>query len=220
MGELHQDLPDSEWEQFGRLQGAALRGEAAAVPDLVAFLEFPNGFLQGSVADALGRIGDVRAVEPLLRLLTSVDDYARSCAVPALVGFEDERVVPALCRALRDDPSWSVREAAASALGRIGDESALPSLIAAMQDEDGDVREKVGRALMHFGQRALELMREAHAKLQTDEERARAESVIGETYCCPGSASLGAEFLQVFPFLSKYVSPPPFPCGQAKQEVF
>lgn len=204
MADLHQDLPDSEWERFGELQEAAKRGDASAVPELVAFLEFPNGYLQGSVAEALGMIGDARVIEPLLLLLVSVDDWARSCAASALAGFEDERIVPALCRALRDDPSWAVRESAVSWLGRSRDERALPYLIAAMQDDDSDVCEKVGRALMHFGRRALELMRAAYAELQTDEQCARAEYVIIETFQCPGTAPLQAEFLQAFPFLNGY----------------
>ncbi len=70
----------------------------------------------------------------------------RSRAFKAIVplGF---RAVPHLLRALGDE-DWRVREAAAEALGKIGDPQAVPHLIQALGDED--VRWAAAEALGHM----------------------------------------------------------------------
>jgi hypothetical protein len=53
---------------------------------------------------------------------------------------------PALIQALRDE-KWEVRQAAAEALGQIGDPQATPALIQALRDEKWLVREAAAKAL-------------------------------------------------------------------------
>jgi hypothetical protein len=55
--------------------------------------------------------------------------------------------LPALIQALQDEEGL-VREAAAEALGAIGDPQATPALIQALQDEEGEVRRAAAKALM------------------------------------------------------------------------
>jgi HEAT repeat protein/CheY-like chemotaxis protein len=74
-----------------------------------------------AVAEALGRIGDERAVEPLLGLLEDRDRDVRQAAVAALGRIGDERALEPLL-GLLEDRDRDVRQAAAEALGRIGDE--------------------------------------------------------------------------------------------------
>jgi HEAT repeat protein len=55
--------------------------------------------------------------------------------------------VEGLIKALGYQKDWRVREAAASALGEIGDARAVESLIAALKDSDADVRQAAAGAL-------------------------------------------------------------------------
>lgn len=67
----------------------------------------------------LGRLGDARAVDPLVNALAGPDDTVRAAAVGALHWIGDTRVVDPLI-ALLDDDSRELRRAAAEALGHLG----------------------------------------------------------------------------------------------------
>jgi HEAT repeat protein len=68
-----------------------------------------------NAAEALGRIGDVRAVEPLLIALKESITDVRNISAEALGKIGDARAIEPLITAL-DDNSWNVRSAAARAL--------------------------------------------------------------------------------------------------------
>jgi len=71
---------------------------------------------------------------------------ARNAAI-ALGNARDPATIPALARALRQDPDPTVRGAAAWALGRIGGEAAREALEAAEAvEEDPEVREELAAA--------------------------------------------------------------------------
>jgi HEAT repeat protein len=59
--------------------------------------------------------------------------------------------VSSLCNALLTDPDAAVRCNAAEALGKIGDENAIPSLTKALSDNNGEVRQRVAKALGKIG---------------------------------------------------------------------
>jgi len=68
---------------------------------------------------ALGKIGDKRAVEPLINVLRIEVDYVtRTCAAWALGEIGDARAVEALTEALNDEEK-DVRQAARYALKQI-----------------------------------------------------------------------------------------------------
>ena len=71
------------------------------------------------LAGALGKIGDVQAVEPLIATLQDSDSNVRSAAAETLGKIGDARAVEPLIATLRDSHS-NVRSAAAGALGLIG----------------------------------------------------------------------------------------------------
>ena len=79
-----------------------------------------------SAAEALGRIGDARAVDPLIAALRDEDIYVVRSAAEALGRIGDARAVDPLIAALRDE---DVVRSAAEALGRIGDARAVDALI-------------------------------------------------------------------------------------------
>jgi HEAT repeat protein len=100
------------------------------------------------VAEVLGRIGDVRAVGPLIAALRDENEvrHVRKAAVEALGRIGDARAVAPLAAALKDGESWQ-RKAASQALGRIGDARAVEPLLAALGDY-WDVRKAAAEALV------------------------------------------------------------------------
>jgi HEAT repeat protein len=82
----------------------------------------------------LGAIGDNRAIEPLIKLLTSADGEepkngrirARRAAAEALGKFRDPRARTALVKAIADDPDWEVYHAARQALYRMDAQTSYP----------------------------------------------------------------------------------------------
>lgn len=85
------------------------------------------------VARALGRLGDRKAVEPLINALDDEDDSVRTVVAGALGVLGDGRAVDPLIKLL-NDPSIDTRSGAARALGKIGDKRAVPHLIAALTE--------------------------------------------------------------------------------------
>ena len=116
-----------------------------------------------SAADALGQIGDVRAVEPLLNALKDSNDTVRTQAEKALYKIEetwgqtgDARAIVPLIAALKDSDT-GVRRIAADVLRQTGDVRAVETFIAALKDSDSHVQRIAIEALKKIGDvRAIE----------------------------------------------------------------
>jgi len=111
-----------------------------------------------SVIAALGRLGDERAMEPLLETLLREDDAA---------GDDDDY-----------DDDEELREAAARALGQIGGERAVAGLVKALHDKSDDVRGAAAEALGEDGQKAVEALLGA-LKDKQDGVRLKAANALG-----------------------------------------
>lgn len=107
--------------------------------------------LQGRFADAAAE-GEA-AVAPLLAALADREAATRRGAAEALGGFRDRRVSSALASSLAD-PDAGVRDAAVSALARIGPDAAGP-LVRALDDRGGTARAAAARAIAAVGERVL-----------------------------------------------------------------
>lgn len=118
------------------------------VEPLIAALQDEDWGVREAAASSLGRIGDTRAVAPLIKAL---QDAGSSAAAKALGQIGDVRAVDPLLSALK---GGSGREAAASALGGIGDARAVDGLVAALTDADPGVREGAVAALGQIGDRS------------------------------------------------------------------
>jgi len=110
------------------------------VEELIRKLRDKVWYVREAAAEALGKIGDLRAVEPLIKALRDEYSRVREAAAEALEKIEPEwyktevakKQVPEFINALRHwDPG--VREAAAKALGKIGDQRAVEPLIQALR---------------------------------------------------------------------------------------
>ncbi len=91
-----------------------------------------------------------KQVESLITALDSRDRATRDQARTTLVKLGNP-AVEALIATLNNKHYWT-RHEAAHALGEIGDPAALPALINALEDEEGEVRWQAGEALSHFQQ--------------------------------------------------------------------
>jgi HEAT repeat protein len=106
--------------------------------------------LRQRAAEALGHLGQPRALDAMIEALKDVDRMVRRAAAVGLGKLGNVRALDSLVLALRDKER-DVRSEAALALGMLGKARAVEPLIKAWQKErDGEVR-------LHLGQAAQKL---------------------------------------------------------------
>ena len=115
-------------------------GDSKAVEFLFAAMKEPG--LRTLVVEALGRIGDRRAVPRLIEVVTGTNPPEVTRAVAGCGDQWNEEIM--------------TRGAAVRALGAIGDEAALPSLVAAL--EPTFTRAEAAAALAKFGSKVIPLL--------------------------------------------------------------
>lgn len=129
--------------------------EKRNVQGLIFALKSNDPTVQYDAAEALGNLGDSRAVEPLVTALKNDElSGVRWKAAEALSKI-GAPAVDALIGALLhhdDDVRWK----AAIALGEIGDPRAVEPLIALLCDEDRFVKSRAAHALGLLGEAAVE----------------------------------------------------------------
>jgi twitching motility protein PilT len=122
------------------------------VQPVCKLLDDPDWWLRITACDALGELGDERALPPLIKALQ--DDEARWAAIDALARIGSTRALGPLSKLLRDDRA-EVRMEVVAAFGRFDDERILPMLEALEhKDPSSDVRT-----------RATEIHRDLSARL-------------------------------------------------------
>jgi hypothetical protein len=134
-----------------------------------------------SAARALGRLGDTRAVEPLIERLVDGNWDVRRAAAAALGRLGDKSAVEPLIERLKEQmvegyikalgsSGWFYRREAADALGKLGDKRAVAPLIKRLGDRDNNVRSAAARALGELGDgRALEVLERVLANTEWSE---------------------------------------------------
>ncbi|MEO8846453.1 MAG: HEAT repeat domain-containing protein [Kofleriaceae bacterium] len=115
-------------------------GDLAVEPLITALNSASNLNVRVWAAQVIGKLGDARAVPSLLARIHDRSDALRTSVANALGDLHDARAVRALIDSVLRDPSATVRAQAAAALGRIGDITALPQLVAALGDPEHWVR--------------------------------------------------------------------------------
>ncbi len=124
-----------------------------AVELLAAVLDKEDLKLRRNAALTLGRIGDQRAVIPLIDILSSKSDLDRQAAASVLGGLGDPSAIQPLIEVLRSDNpelSWYTTEA----LLKIGG-PAVPPLIDVLKDKDRQMRVKANLMLLRLGTLAV-----------------------------------------------------------------
>ena len=103
---------------------------------------------RSGAADALGKIGDVRAVEPLLKSMAEDTPGIRRVSIGALALIALPECESALEEALANaNDDKQARSQAASGLGKISTPRAIQALAAALNDHDMDIRASASAAL-------------------------------------------------------------------------
>ncbi|MCX7803798.1 MAG: HEAT repeat domain-containing protein [Planctomycetota bacterium] len=141
---------------------AAANARRDAVPLLADELR-RNTPLAHHAAQALGWIGDDRAVPALIERLSCEDVRVRACCVHALGFTGSKRAVGPLLRRLEVERNFQVRGMICEALGIIGDGSAVARLAAVLSKEGETtyVRACAALALARLGDRRGDRMLEA-----------------------------------------------------------
>ncbi|WPD20730.1 MAG: HEAT repeat domain-containing protein [Candidatus Electrothrix scaldis] len=124
-------------------------GDRSVAPNLVTFLENKNenAKVQRAVEAALRKLGDHSVASALVKLPKDEDeDAARPSTAEAL----EKLSTPELVKRLKDEEE-SVRQAAAQALGKLGDRSVIPTLVMLLKDKNPFVQEAAATSLGELG---------------------------------------------------------------------
>lgn len=115
--------------------------------------------LRRGAAQALGELGDTRAVDPLIAALYDEDEHVRSSVAVALGQLKDVRAVDPLIAATENDKNKYVRGAAWEALWQICSSSMETLIVAfkvALKYEAWLVLKTAGKKLEHLGWQPVE----------------------------------------------------------------
>jgi HEAT repeat protein len=131
----------NEKSPFVRKVAAYALGQAGgseATPALIVGLRDKDMEVRGAAAVALSRAPDAAAIAPLTAALQDKSPFVRAHAAAALGvnGRAAAQAVPPLIQVLTADEDHEARRQAASALGRIGEPSAIPALERAERSSD------------------------------------------------------------------------------------
>lgn len=113
---------------------------------IIKSLSYDEYELKDIAAFILGKIGNKKAVNPLIDILNDNDSQVRKSAIDSLGDIGDSSVVNAIIKSLNDE-NWVVRLAAVDSLGKLGDKSAILPLTNLLDDKMENVRRRVEEVL-------------------------------------------------------------------------
>jgi HEAT repeat protein len=179
-------LQDSETRESAA-SALAMQG-AGSVEALIGELESDDPDVRDVVAEALGKIGNPRAVEPLGELLEIGTPLNRRAAIDALVAIGGPEVAELLENFLTSDEP-QIRELALRGLGRLAGREHTDAIVACCGDPDERVRQAALELLPNLaGNAALPRLADA-LKNDTPRVRAKAAQSLARV---PGSGSVAA----------------------------
>jgi HEAT repeat protein len=127
--------------------------DPAAASSVMELLQHENSRIRQRAADVLGKIGDAVIAERLEQILKNDrSEDVRAGAAKALGEIRDPGSVDVLIDSLHD--AFSIRCRSIVALGEIGDDAALPSLLAMLKDPAPEIRYHAALALAEIGHEA------------------------------------------------------------------
>lgn len=150
-----------EWSNLLLLMALVRMGPACA-PAIGTLLATPGDHSAAMLKGLLmvtSRIGAAADMAMMRSLASHADPEVRVEAVRVLGAIAPDPVSVDICLAAMDDAEWPVRAIAASSLGRLRDERAIPRLARAMGDPAYWVRHHVAEALASLGEPGVESVR-------------------------------------------------------------
>ncbi|WP_254862170.1 HEAT repeat domain-containing protein [Halovivax gelatinilyticus] len=146
------------------------RGDVEMI--LLALDSFDSGFMEEHCLEALQRMGDEAAIEPMLGLAKRRDENA--IAILGTIGVEDEQAVDTLLGYV-DSGDVNMRTTTFRALGEIGPTEAVQPLANQLADDDETIRSHAARALGLIGDtRAIDPLADCVESDESDTVRASA----------------------------------------------
>ena len=136
-----------------RFLEAGVRG--ISVPVLIGYLGDKDNGVRGGAADALGKIGDESAVQPLITLLNAPDTTPdlKRIATGAIALIAAPSCEPSLTEAVNNVAADNdARAQATLGLGKIATPTAIATLVHALNDDDLKLRSAAVVALARAGQ--------------------------------------------------------------------
>jgi HEAT repeat protein len=112
------------------------------------------------ILDALGKIGDLKAIPIIIECMESENPALRVSAVRIAMEFHDPRTIPNILKLLNDQ-NWEVRAQAARAAGVMKLESAIPFLESLLNDPSWWVRYNAADSLYKIGKKGLAVLTDA-----------------------------------------------------------
>jgi DNA polymerase III delta prime subunit len=169
-------IENEETDEIGWRFAHSLLRTHFGFPVLVKCLsDDENSEVRRKIVDALGEIGDDRAIEVLISCLDDTNWKIRHSACESLVklGWEPQTleqqisyiiarqswreciqigipIIPSLVNLLTDE-DWHIRYGAATTIGKLGDKRAIPPLIDCLNDASWEVRRAAIKALGSLG---------------------------------------------------------------------
>ncbi len=119
---------ESEYVRRGAVEVMNALADSESIKDLLGVLRDKDWWVRVRAADALGKIGGTAVVDSVLELINDEDPFIRRTVIEILNTTSDDRSFDALIGAL-DDEDWWVRERAIDALAELGDSRAVPVLV-------------------------------------------------------------------------------------------
>lgn len=134
----------------------------AAINGLIKIIQIGDWPARKRAIQALGRIGDNRAIDTLLHALKDKNGYVRREAVNALGSFGNTQTVDALINALEENPSeflketqnW-IRQEIIEALGKIKGTKAISFIITELANSDHYINDTAAKTLKNLGPEAM-----------------------------------------------------------------
>jgi HEAT repeat protein len=152
-------------------------GEVVIDP-LIQALSDADAKVRAKVAEVLGKIGDKKAIEPLVRVLKKDENYIVQTRVVWALGNIGGPAIEMLVRISKDVDS-NIRAKILEVIGRFGGRTAIDSMIAALRDPDFDVRIKAAWMLVRIGEPSLpaliQTLRDPDVNI-----RAKAAEILGK----------------------------------------
>ncbi|MCB9524724.1 MAG: PilT/PilU family type 4a pilus ATPase [Myxococcales bacterium] len=142
----------------------------------VALLSHPEDSVRTLALVLAESFNDKRLVGPLCRMLKDDDWWLKITACDSLGRLGDERAVPFLAEALKDDDcNW----AAIDSLAQIGSKQALNPLAQLLRQDREELRMEVVRAFSRFtDERLIQLLKVVKAQDPSTDVRTRASEVL------------------------------------------
>jgi len=163
------------WFAFASLNFVVLINQKA-VGFLIPLLQSEDNMTCGMVADILGDIGDVQAVEPILALLKHPNQYARMRGASALGAIGDVRAVEPILALLKNG---DIDSRVIIALGQLRDIRALDHLTPLLNHPDEAIRLAVIEAFREMKaiqttEHLIPLLKDTHPAIRREALRALA----------------------------------------------